>query len=91
MRQRRLVLAAKLLSEDILVNDSDYDTVSEISSNLSDMSSYAMRYALDSYHTSKHFCLYSDFAPLLLGASCIILHDVLCVFCSLIIFFYSLQ
>jgi len=90
VRQRRLVLAAKLQSEDSLVNDADYDTVSEVSSsNLSDMSAYTMRYALHSYHTSRHFCLYSNFAPLLLGASRIVLHD-LCVFCSLIIF-YTLQ
>lgn len=43
VRQRRLVLAAKIQAEDSLVNDADYDTVSEVSSNLSDMSAYTTR------------------------------------------------
>lgn len=43
VRQRRLVLAAKLQAEDSLANDADYDTVSEASSNLSGMSAYTMR------------------------------------------------
>eukprot|EP00257_Ricinus_communis_P021028 XP_015580419.1 elongator complex protein 1 [Ricinus communis] len=40
VRQRRLLLAAKLQSEDRSVNDLDYDTVSEASSNFSGMSAY---------------------------------------------------
>ncbi len=38
--QRRLLLAAKLQAEDRSVNDLDYDTVSETSSNLSGMIAY---------------------------------------------------
>ncbi|GAB4836592.1 Elongator complex protein 1, variant 2 [Ancistrocladus abbreviatus] len=42
VRQRRLLLAAKVQSEDHSVNDFDDDTVSEASSNLSGMSAYTM-------------------------------------------------
>ncbi|XP_065870186.1 elongator complex protein 1 isoform X2 [Euphorbia lathyris] len=40
VRQRRLLLAAKLQSEDRSINDLDDDTVSEASSNFSGMSAY---------------------------------------------------
>ncbi|CAL1411247.1 unnamed protein product [Linum trigynum] len=40
VRQRRLLLAAKLQSEERSVNDMDYDTASEASSNFTGMSAY---------------------------------------------------
>ncbi|KAL9261046.1 Elongator complex protein 1-like protein [Drosera capensis] len=43
VRQRRLLLAAKLQSEERGVDDIDYDTVSEASSNFSGMSAYTTR------------------------------------------------
>lgn len=43
VHQRRLVLSAKLQSEDSFVNDADYDTISEASSNYSGMSAYTRR------------------------------------------------
>ncbi|XP_008810803.1 elongator complex protein 1 [Phoenix dactylifera] len=48
VRQRRIVLAARIQSEDRLVNDADYDTVSETSSRFSEMSAYTTRTAKDS-------------------------------------------
>ncbi|KAG1371672.1 Elongator complex protein 1 [Cocos nucifera] len=48
VRQRRIVLAARIQSEDRLVNDADYDTVSETSRSFSDMSAYTRRTAKDS-------------------------------------------
>lgn len=44
VRQRRLLLAAKLKSEERSVNDLDDDTASEASSNLSGMSAYTLGY-----------------------------------------------
>lgn len=55
VRQRRLVLAAKLQSEDSMSNGADYDTVSEVSTNLSDMSAYTTRYAPHSNYISTSF------------------------------------
>ncbi|GAB2222790.1 hypothetical protein Drorol1_Dr00016917 [Drosera rotundifolia] len=43
VRQRRLLLAAKLQSEERGVDDIDYDSVSEASSNFSGMSAYTTR------------------------------------------------
>ncbi|GFS32050.1 IKI3 family protein [Actinidia rufa] len=40
VRQRRLLLAAKLQSDERSVNDGDYDTASEASSSFSEMSAY---------------------------------------------------
>lgn len=48
VRQRRLVLAAKILSEARLTENADYDTASEASSNFSEMSAYTTRTAKDS-------------------------------------------
>lgn len=47
VRQRRIVLAARIQSEDRL-NDADYDTVSEVSSGVSEMSAYTTRTGKDS-------------------------------------------
>jgi elongator complex protein 1 len=44
VRQRRLLLAAKLQSEERSMNDLDDDTVSEASSNFSGMSAYTTGY-----------------------------------------------
>ncbi|KAI0527653.1 hypothetical protein KFK09_003258 [Dendrobium nobile] len=48
VRQRRILLSAKIQSEGRSTEISDYDTVSEISSNFSEMSAYTTRTAKDS-------------------------------------------
>lgn len=56
VRQRRLLLAAKLQSEDRLINDLDDDTASEASSSFSGMSAYTTGYI---------FCLQYSYSSLL--------------------------
>lgn len=59
VRQRRLLLAAKIQSEDGMSNDAEYDTVSEISSSFSEMSAYTARYALFvCLLLHQHFCIF---------------------------------
>ncbi|XP_020585406.1 elongator complex protein 1 [Phalaenopsis equestris] len=48
VRQRRLLLSAKVQSEGRLTENTDYDTVSEISSSFSEMSAYTTRTAKNS-------------------------------------------
>lgn len=52
VRQRRILLSAKIESEGRLTEITDYDSVSEISSNFSDMSIYTTRTAKDSVSSS---------------------------------------
>ncbi|PKA61888.1 Elongator complex protein 1 [Apostasia shenzhenica] len=53
VRQRRIILASKIHSEDNLMKDIDYDSVSEISSSLSEMSAYTARTLKDSVASSS--------------------------------------
>lgn len=48
VRQRRILLSAKIQSEGRLTENIDYDSVSEISSNFSEMSAYTIRTGKDS-------------------------------------------
>ncbi|CAD5166643.1 unnamed protein product [Musa acuminata subsp. malaccensis] len=48
VRQRRILFAAKIQSEDRSVNDADYDTLSESSTTFSEMSAYTTRTARES-------------------------------------------
>lgn len=55
VRQRRLLLAAKLQSEEQSINDLDDDASSEASSNFSGMSAYTTGYVSHAFFMSQYF------------------------------------